>query len=308
MQRKVKKVCGFFSHACYLKAMSAENANVPTEVFARVLRGILRPLIRALIARGMTAPAFYRLTKQIYVEVADAEFGLEGERPTDSRISILTGVHRRDVKEMRAADLNADEAVQHKVNAITTVLGRWLASAATTDGGGRPRPLQRSGEGSFDELVASVNRDVRPRTILDEMIRQNLVFLDASGLLHLRAEAFVGPDDMDQKVFFFGENVGDHIAAATDNLLSEDPKHLERAVFYNHLTAESVDEIEASAREGGSALLGDLNRLAHMRQSADVEAGQGDERFRFGIFFYRTVETTDGAEDSTDTEVSNAQN
>ena len=273
--------------------MSAKNANVPTEVFARVLRGILRPLVRALIARGMTAPAFYRLTKQVYVEIADSEFGLDGERPTDSRISVLTGVHRRDVKEMRTTASGTDVAVQSKVNAITTVLGRWLASTATTDGNGRPRALGRSGPDSFDALVASVNKDVRPRTILDEMIRQNLVFIDATGLLHLRAEAFVGPDDIDQKVFFFGENVGDHIAAATDNLLSDEPQFLERAVFYNHLTPASVDEIEAQARAGGSALLNDLNRLAHTRQSQDVAAGEGDQRFRFGIFFYRADESDD---------------
>ena len=277
--------------------MSSENANVPTEVFASVLRGILRPLIRALIARGVTAPAFYRLTKQIYVEVADAEFSLDGERQTDSRISVLTGVHRRDVKEYRAETPNSEAAVQTKVNAITSVLGRWLASADTTDANGRPRALARSGDGSFDALVASVNKDVRPRTILDEMVRQELVEIDSDGLLHLRAEAFVGPDDIDQKVFFFGENVGDHIAAATDNLLSEDPRFLERAVFYNRLTPESVDAIEAAARDGGGALLSDLNRLAHARQEADVAADEGDERFRFGIFFYRTSEET-GADDT----------
>ncbi|MEM7210482.1 MAG: DUF6502 family protein [Pseudomonadota bacterium] len=272
--------------------MSTENANVSTEVFATVLRGVLRPLVRALIARGLTAPAFYRLAKQIYVEVADDEFSLDGARQTDSRISVLTGVHRRDVKEFREAAPASEAAVQTKVNAITSVLGRWLASDETTDDAGRPLALTRSGEASFDALVASINKDVRPRTILDEMVRQKLVELDPDGRLHLRAEAFVGPDDIDQKVFFFGENVGDHIAAATDNLLSEKPRFLERAVFYNRLASGSVDEIEAVAREGGGALLNDLNRLAHARQEADVSEDDGDERFRFGIFFYRASEET----------------
>ena len=280
--------------------MATGTNNVPIEVFVRVLRGILRPLVRALIARGMTAPAFYRLTKQLYVEVADAEFGLDGERPTDSRISVLTGVHRRDVKALRSAGGDSDEAVEVKVSAITSVLGRWLASRETTDVNGQPRVLPRTGDGSFDALVASVNKDVRPRTILDEMIRQNLVALDQDGQVHLRAEAFVGPGDIDQKVFFFGENVGDHIAAATDNLLSETPKFLERAVFYNRLTTESVDAIEAQARDGGRLMLEELNRIAHDRQEADVAAGQGDERFRFGIFFYRTAETDDPADTGTE--------
>lgn len=300
--RYVKKICGLFSHTAYFFRMAPGNTNVPIEIFVRVLRGIMRPLVRALIARGMTAPAFYRLTKQVYVEVADADFGLDGERPTDSRISVLTGVHRRDVKALRSAGAVSDDAVEIKVSAISSVLGRWLASEETTDAKGLPRVLPRSGEGSFDALVASVNKDVRPRTILDEMVRQNLVVVDADGRVHLRAEAFVGPGDIDQKVYFFGENVGDHIAAATDNLLSEDPKFLERAVFYNRLTTESVDMIEAHARDGGRLMLEELNRIAHDRQEADVADEQGDERFRFGIFFYRTVETDEqtdaGVEDA----------
>lgn len=291
----------FFHTQVRLPEMEPANTNVPVEIFARVLRGILRPLVRALIARGMTAPAFYRLTKEIYVEVADAEFGIEGERPTDSRISVLTGVHRRDVKEMRAADRDGDAAVQSKVNVITSVIGRWLASADTTKADGRPMPLPRTGAQSFDTLVASVNKDVRPRTILDELVRQNLVLSDAEGLLHLRAEAFVGPDDIDQKVFFFGENVGDHIAAATDNLLSERPKYLERAVYYNCLSSDSVDAIEAKARMDGAEMLTDLNRLAHSFQERDVDEGQGDERFRFGIFFYRTSEDAEDPNNPTET-------
>ena len=280
--------------------MVAGTSNVPMETFLRVLRGILRPLVRALIARGMTAPAFYQLTKQVYVEVADAEFGLDGDRPTDSRISVLTGVHRRDVKALRSAGDGADEAVEVKVSLIASVLGRWLASAETTEAEGSPRVLPRTGDGSFDELVASVNKDVRPRTILDEMIRQNLVVVDGAGQVHLRAEAFVGPGDIDQKVYFFGENVGDHIAAATDNLLSDDPKFLERAVFYNRLAPESVDAIEARARAAGQSMLEELNRVAHEHQSADVAAGRGHERFRFGIFFYRTAEP-DEPEESAET-------
>ncbi len=154
--------------------MASGNTNVPIEIFVRVLRGILRPLVRALIARGMTAPAFYRLTKQLYVEVADAEFGLDGERPTDSRSSVLTGVHRRDVKALRSDENASDNAVEVKVSAITSVLGRWLASAGTTDSEGLPRVLPRTGEGSFDERVAAVTKDVRPPTTPGHKVPQHL--------------------------------------------------------------------------------------------------------------------------------------
>jgi hypothetical protein len=265
------------------------------EAFSRVLSGLLRPLVRALIAQGVTAPAFYRLLKRLYVDVAEKEFRLDASPPTDSRISLLTGVHRRDVSQMRGGK-NDMAATQEKVTTLATVLGRWLADPQMLADDGAPRPLPRVGADgpSFESLVQSVSRDIRPRTILDELVRQGLVDLDeTSGEVTLRASAFFGPADLDQKVHFFAENVGDHIAAAVDNLLSDQPKFLERAVFYNRLKADSVDELEVQAREIGVAALVELNRLANERQAVDIDDPEGTERFRFGVFFYRENEADD---------------
>lgn len=274
--------------------MSEQDEKSQGDIFARVLSGILRPLVRALIARGFTAPAFYRLIKRVYVEVAEQEFGLDDKRATDSRVSVLTGVHRRDVKQFREETAAGETFVRDKVTVLSTVVGHWLGSPKTTDDTGAPIPLPRSSDTgglSFDSLVATVNRDVRPRTILDEMLRQRLVVPDeTTGLLHLKTEAFVGPEDVGQKVYFFGENVGDHIAAAVDNLLNDDPPFLERAVFYNRLTPASVDTIEDEARRIGTDAMVHLNKLAYQHQTEDLDAEDGHERFRFGVFFYRATE------------------
>ncbi|MEO1000265.1 MAG: hypothetical protein AAFW69_06645, partial [Pseudomonadota bacterium] len=119
-------------------------------------------------------------------------------------------------------------------------------------------------------------------------------------MVTLRAGALLGPGDPDQRVVFFAQNVGDHIAAATDNLLADAPRNLERSVFYNRLSAASVDALEAEARRAGGALLADLNGLAHELQGGDVAAGAGTERFRFGIFFYREDEAAAAGEDQND--------
>ncbi|MEM0944498.1 MAG: DUF6502 family protein, partial [Pseudomonadota bacterium] len=239
----------------------------------------------------VTAPALYRILKQVYVDVAERDFLLEGERQTDSRISMLTGVHRRDVKALRGADRTAETATQEKVTTLASVIGRWLAGPGTVGPDGVPKPLPRSeGDGpTFDTLVRSVSKDIRPRTVLDELARQGLVSQE-DGLITLRADAFLGPADPDQKVVFFAENVGDHIAAAVDNLLAEDPRFMERAVFYNRLTPASVDDLEGIAREAGGDLLMRLNSLANEKQTGDLEAPDGTHRFRFGIFFFREDE------------------
>lgn len=273
--------------------MSTPVPPTPTDLFEKALRGILRPLVRALIAKGVTAPALYRILKQTYVDVSTDTLG---EDATDSRISVATGVHRRDVKEMRELRDKGAADARRKVSTLSTVVGRWLGSDDTTDAQGGPIPLPRSSKigPNFEALVQSVSRDVRPRTILDELIRQNIATLDGDTVT-LSLDALVGPADFDQRVHFFAHNLGDHMNAAVENLLDETPQHLERAVFYNHLSKDAISEIETNARTLSNDLLLTINKQARTLQDRDVQEGTGTQRFRFGVFFYQ--ENEDDAEE-----------
>ncbi|MGF1445330.1 MAG: DUF6502 family protein [Pikeienuella sp.] len=277
--------------------MAQDPVLPPANPFIRVLRGLLRPLVKAMISQGVTVPAVYRLLKEVYVEVAEQDFALDGKRPTDSRISVLTGVHRKDVRVIREAGPQETGTSRRRVAAIASVIGRWLADPQMLDATGQPRPLPRQAQPdtgvSFDALVGAVSKDVRPRTVLDELLRQRLVSLDeAEDLVRLNPEAVLGPGDSEQKVIFFAQNVGDHIAAATENLLAADQgaPFMERAVFYNRLKAASVDAIEGEARDFAARALAQVNRSAFLRQAADLDTEDATERFRFGVYFYRTPE------------------
>ncbi|WP_230374209.1 DUF6502 family protein [Pontivivens ytuae] len=264
---------------------------------------MLRPLVRTLIARGVTLPSVYRLLKQVYVEVAESDFRLDDEPPTDSRISLLTGVHRRDVRAIRTAEDDPDAPLRQRTTLLATVVGSWLANPETRDEDGSPRPLPKAGEDepNFESLVRAINRDVRPRTLLDELMRQGLVAEREDGLLELTPDAVLGPAEDDQKMVFFAANVGDHLAAAAENMLADQPPFLERAVFYNRLRPGSVDEIEAAARTLSQDMLVEVNRRARAYQSDDKDAPEGSHRFRFGVYFYRenkaSADRPDGNED-----------
>lgn len=270
--------------------MSASDTS-PNRAFYRVLDAVLRPLVRVMITHGVTAPALYRHLKRLYVEVAEESFQLGAERPTDSRVSVLTGVHRRDVRAFREEE-TPDRPGGEKLTTMALVVGTWLAGKDTTDQDNKPIALPRSGmqEPTFDGLVSGVSRDVRPRTILDELIRQRIGFVDEDGMIHLSEDAFVGPGDLEQKLRFFGENIGDHVAAAVDNLLADAPPHMERAVFYNRLTGPSVDLLEELARTEGQNALIRVNKLANNLQAEDSAHDDGTQRFRFGVFFFREDE------------------
>ena len=285
----------------------SERSEADEEPIGDALKMLLRPLARLMITKGVTAPALYALLKEVCVEVASDDFGLDGKPPTDSRVSVLTGVHRKDVRQIRQQRDETGHAADRSVSLMTTVVGRWLAGPKTVSHDGRPVPLPRNAETgpSFDALVRDVSTDVRPRTVLDELLRRDVVELDEAGdQVSLRVEAMVPRASDDERMHFLVRNVGDHMEAAVANVMSGEgaAPFLERAVFYNNLATASVDEIEARSRVLATEVLTKLNRLAFSRQSADNAAdafardSTSNERFRFGIYFYREDEAGTGDE------------
>ena len=57
------------------------------------LRRVLRPMVKLMLARGITFPYLSELLKSLFVEVADREFRVDITEPTDSRVSLISGVH-----------------------------------------------------------------------------------------------------------------------------------------------------------------------------------------------------------------------
>jgi len=73
------------------------------------LARLLRPLVRLCIRGGMTFPALAQLLRELFVNVAEHDFALEGKEQTDSRVSLLTGIHRKEVARLRGAGTPVNE-------------------------------------------------------------------------------------------------------------------------------------------------------------------------------------------------------
>jgi hypothetical protein len=65
------------------------------------LRAILQPLVRLLIANGVTFPAFSRIGKEVYIEVGTRDFSLSFKKQTDSRVALVTGITRKEIGQIR---------------------------------------------------------------------------------------------------------------------------------------------------------------------------------------------------------------
>ncbi|MDE3010545.1 MAG: hypothetical protein KGI67_06610 [Pseudomonadota bacterium] len=266
------------------------------------LRRILRPLVRLMLTHGVTYPLITDVIKSTYVDVARREFRLSGKRQTDSRISLLTGVHRKDVKRLiEEGERGADGASGVSLGAA--LVARWLGEPELTDAQGRPLPLPRlasdGGKISFEALVESVSKDIRSRVILDEWLRVGVVQLDRQDRVVLNPNALAPARDFGEKLHFLEANVHDHLAAAVHNLSGGQPPMLERSVFYDQLSAGSVDELRRLAAELAMHAIQVLNRRAIELERDDREQSRlADQRINFGAYFYHAPRDLQAAEDS----------
>jgi hypothetical protein len=250
---------------------------------------LLRPVVRLLLANGITFPYLSDLLKLIYVETAAQDFGLGGRPLTDSRINLVTGVHRKDVRRLRHAP-PPEEMPSGALTLGTRIVARWLGDPAYVDAGGVPRPLPRTvhrgGADSFAALVEKVSTNVRPRSVLDELLRLGVVEVDADDLVHLVVRGFVPGKEIDAKAFYFGEALHDHLSAGVDNLSGEKRAWLERNVYYDELTPESVEKLAEKSEVLAMQVLQQINRDGMALEASDPPSPERRMRMRLGVYFY----------------------
>ena len=262
----------------------------PPASLITALRRVLYPLVRLMLARGITYTFLADLLKHVFVEVADREFRLAGKAQTDSRISLLTGVHRKDVRRLRALDEATIEEIPPAVSLGSQMVAAWTGLQQYQHPGGGPRPLPRlaraGGEVSFESLVAGVSKDIRSRAVLDEWLRLGVVHLNDADEVELNTDAFIPKQGFEEKAFYFSHNLHDHAAAAVHNLIGEGAPWLERSVHYDALQLSSISELRNLAAKVGMDALLEVNRRA-MALEVPHDGGTPDaQRFTFGIYFY----------------------
>jgi hypothetical protein len=261
---------------------------------ARGVRTLLRPLVRLLLSKQLTYTFIANLLKSVFVEVAEAEFTIEGKRQTDSRISLLTSIHRKEVKRLRA-ELGRGEVMPSTANLGALVVSRWIADPNYLDENGIALAIPRVGETgpSFASLVESVSKDIPACSVLDEWIRLGVVEIDERDWVVLRADSFVPNRGLDEKLHFFGRSLHDHISAGVHNILEESAPKFDRLVYYDRLTAQSAEELSAMVGVEGAEFLNRINRKALELQTRDSIASDASHRISVGTYFYSA--STDNA-------------
>lgn len=258
-----------------------------SEALQRAVRQLLRPLVKAMIDGGITFPILVSFLREIYVDVAKSDYGLNGKQPTGSRIALLTGVHRKEIRRM-VGEASPPDAPPEKISLSAKVIAVWCSKPEYLDTRGHPKPLPRTlskGSPSFEQLVASVSVDVRPRTLLEEWRRSGVVELEDDKVRLVRT-ALIPDGGFEEKAYFFGRNLRDHIASGAHNLTGEEPVFFDRAVFYDRIEPETIEELRKLCAERSEELLLEINRRTRKLAERDRAKGEPKGRMTFGAYFF----------------------
>lgn len=261
------------------------------------LRRLLRPLVRVLLDRGLSFDRFAEIAKAVYVEVAEGEFGLPGRKQTVSRISVLTGLTRKEVVRLRESEKPQDTESEASFNRAARVVTGWRQEHPMEGTASGAAPLPMEGPGSFAEVVRRYSGDMPVRAVLDELLRVGAVRV-REGEVELVYRHYIPPLGETRRLVYLGEDAGDLIATIGHNLTAPAGEtRLQRKVFYDNVPAESLPALRAIARERGERVIDELVRemSVHDRDVNPAVAGTGRHRVVVGLYFAEEPFSPEGA-------------
>lgn len=249
----------------------------------------LKPIARLCIHFGIDHRSLSEMMKAAFVTVAKEEFKVSGKSQTDSRIALITGVHRKDVR--RLLGRAPEKATGRQQGLLANLIAQWLGTPELISASGQVKPIPRNPEPghkhSFIALAGALTNDIHPRALLDECVNRGIVRIDVDDMVHLVEESLVPASNLDEKAHFFSQTIHDHIAAAEHNLNGNQPPFLDRFVWHEGLTEQDVETIAATAGKAAMNALKIVNNQAvELKQKNHEQGILCDRRIHFGTFYY----------------------
>ena len=260
--------------------------------FTTAIHRMLRAVVRHLIAQGVTHPALTQMLKEIYLDIAEAEFALPFKRQTDSRLALITGLNRKEISRLRRQRKPQMAIVAVEDSLVTHVIGRWMAGPPYAASDGTPHRLpyesNRPNVASFARLVRDLRVDIPVRSVLDELLRVEVVALLPDGDVELRREAHIPSEDAAGKLTLLGTDPAELFCTIMHNVEHPDAPRLQRKVVYDNIGADGLAEIRATARRRGEEFIRNTNTLlaAHDRDRNPQAPGGQRMRVVLGTYYF----------------------
>lgn len=247
----------------------------------------LRPIARWLLKSGVTWKEFAELSRGVFIAVAEQEFGLRG-RPTNvSRVALLTGMTRREVRRYRETvePVPHDPTAEDDLNHASRVLAGWHLDPEFIDELGRPRSLPARGDGAtFATLVRRYAGDIPATALTKELLRSESIARGEDGLFRALRRFYMPRPMDDQAVERAGNVLADLASTVEHNLACEggEPARFEGRAQNRHVDPRHLPAFRAFMEREGQAFLERCDEWLTAHEASEA-AGP---RVRLGVGIY----------------------
>lgn len=268
------------------------------KVIIEALYRMLRPLVRILLRQGVSCGTLTDLVRRVYVDVAEEDFKVNGRKMSTSRISVLTGLNRKEVSRIQSLPPIEESDFDERYNRAARVISGWMRDRDFLDTKGDPAVLAYEGEGhTFAELVKRYSGDMPVRAVVDELLRVGAIEKTIHDELQLTARGYVTTSSETDKLQILGTDTRDLIETIDHNLThSPDEAKFQRKVMYDSIPVEYIPQFRRLSARLGQSLLEQLDTWLAEHDKEDNPEVEGTGRARLGVGIYLLEEVLDDGE------------
>jgi hypothetical protein len=250
---------------------------------------MLKPIVHLLLRYDVSHSEFTELAKRAYVDVAFKHFTIKNRKKTNSRVSVITGLSRKEVVRIASLDLEHGPITKGPLNRAKRVIGGWLADRDFLEDDNVPKVLPlRGSDISFNELVVRYSGGITARAILDELVRVGAVEKVDKVNVKLMHRGFVPQDSDSDSIDILSQHVTDHLDTSLHNLIEKKSPRFQREVTYIDMPDSIADDFQKLSHEKSSALLIELNQwLADKKKNMNPDTDESRSRIGIGIYFIK---------------------
>jgi len=252
---------------------------------------LLEPIVLLLLKSGITWREFADLAKAKFVQVATKEFGIRGRPTNASRVAILTGIDRRDVRKLRLASAEQPTFDLGFMSKPTQVLDGWYHDPNFRTASGQPRDLHVSeGEDSFGALVRRYAPGIPPVAMIKELRAVGAIEQLPDERLRALKRNYIPRELTDNQIRLWGSILQDVGTTLEHNLMrrESEPSRFERRALSLSVDPRARREFEAFLAVEGQAFLERVDEwlASHQIENTGLPPIEG---IRMGVGVYEIL-------------------
>jgi Family of unknown function (DUF6502) len=238
---------------------------------------LLEPVVLLLLKCGITWREFSDLAKAKFVQVATGEFGIRGRPTNASRVAILTGLDRRDVRKLRLALAHRRPVDPGFMSKPSQVLDGWFHDQEFLASSGRPRDLEIDGEvGSFTALVRRYAPSIPPVAMVKELKAAAAIEEVSAGRLRAIKRAYIPRDLNENQIRLWGSVLKDIGTTWEHNLTrtSEQRARFERRAINLSIDPKAITAFQSFLEGEGMAFLERVDDWLSANEAKDSDGAR----------------------------------